>query len=244
MGMSMATSTMSSMPSSTSGMSGMSGMGSSMDDMSGMMQMMDGQMMMPMSSMAMVFFTSYMTPLFSSAWMPDSVGQYAGTCIFLIALSAIFRLLFGLKSYAEFRWRRQLLRRARAPHPAPHRDSRNAGVTQTGSSTSVLVDDKPSHIPADVLSGHTQVGAQECSRDPVSGETCLPDPVSPFSTPFRLHVDLSRAALVTVMVGVGYLLMLAVMTMNVGYFLSVLGGAFLGELLFGRWSVHSSAPVH
>jgi len=30
--------------------------------------------------------------------------------------------------------------------------------------------------------------------------------------------------------------MLAVMTMNVGYFLSVLGGAFLGELLFGRYS--------
>lgn len=28
--------------------------------------------------------------------------------------------------------------------------------------------------------------------------------------------------------------MLAVMTMNVGYFLSVLGGTFLGELAFGR----------
>lgn len=29
--------------------------------------------------------------------------------------------------------------------------------------------------------------------------------------------------------------MLAVMTMNVGYFLSVLGGHFLGELLVGRY---------
>ena len=32
--------------------------------------------------------------------------------------------------------------------------------------------------------------------------------------------------------------MLAVMTLNVGYYLSVLGGAFLGELLVGRYSSH------
>lgn len=32
--------------------------------------------------------------------------------------------------------------------------------------------------------------------------------------------------------------MLAVMTMNVGYFLSVLAGAFVGELFFGRYSIH------
>jgi hypothetical protein len=31
--------------------------------------------------------------------------------------------------------------------------------------------------------------------------------------------------------------MLAVMTMNVGYFLSVLGGTLLGSLLFGRYAV-------
>ena len=31
--------------------------------------------------------------------------------------------------------------------------------------------------------------------------------------------------------------MLAVMTMNVGYFLSVLGGTFLGSLVLGRYTV-------
>jgi hypothetical protein len=31
--------------------------------------------------------------------------------------------------------------------------------------------------------------------------------------------------------------MLAVMTANVGYFLSVLGGTFLGSLLVGRYAV-------
>lgn len=35
--------------------------------------------------------------------------------------------------------------------------------------------------------------------------------------------------------------MLAVMTMNVGYFLSVLGGVFLGSFVVGRWT---GAAVH
>lgn len=53
---------------------------------------------------------------------------------------------------------------------------------------------------------------------------------------FRLSVDVPRAALVMVIAGVAYLLMLAVMTMNVGYFLSVLAGVFLGELAVGRYT--------
>lgn len=30
--------------------------------------------------------------------------------------------------------------------------------------------------------------------------------------------------------------MLAVMTMNVGYFMAVLGGVFVGEMAWGRWT--------
>ena len=33
--------------------------------------------------------------------------------------------------------------------------------------------------------------------------------------------------------------MLAVMTLNVGYFLSVIGGLFLGEVFIGRYTVAS-----
>jgi len=36
--------------------------------------------------------------------------------------------------------------------------------------------------------------------------------------------------------------MLAVMTMNIGYFLSILGGVFLGELFVGRFA-HSIEPT-
>lgn len=53
--------------------------------------------------------------------------------------------------------------------------------------------------------------------------------------PWRWSTDLPRAALSTLISGLGYLLMLAVMTMNVGFVLSVLGGVFLGELIWGRF---------
>src|SRR3954466_13601409 len=37
-----------------------------------------------MSMMSMTFFTSTEAPLYSDSWTPRSLGQYAGTCIFLI----------------------------------------------------------------------------------------------------------------------------------------------------------------
>lgn len=54
-------------------------------------------MMMGMSDMMMVFFTSTSTPLYSSAWTPKSTGQYAGTCIFIIALAFVMRALVALR---------------------------------------------------------------------------------------------------------------------------------------------------
>jgi copper transporter 1 len=53
--------------------------------------------MMEMKMMAMTFFTSTTTPLFSSSWTPTSTGQYAGTCIFLIVFSTIFRALLAVR---------------------------------------------------------------------------------------------------------------------------------------------------
>lgn len=48
--------------------------------------------------------------------------------------------------------------------------------------------------------------------------------------------ETARSVLEVIISGIGYLLMLAVMTMNVGYFLSVLGGIFLGTFVAGRFN--------
>lgn len=55
--------------------------------------------------------------------------------------------------------------------------------------------------------------------------------------PWRWSAELPLACLSTVTFGVGYLLMLAVMTMNVGYFMAVLGGIFAGSLAWQRYII-------
>ncbi|ODQ56245.1 hypothetical protein SAICODRAFT_51594 [Saitoella complicata NRRL Y-17804] len=77
-----------------------------------------------------------------------------------------------------------------------------------------------------------------------AGSVSSGDTVASFNTaaqaykllPWRMSVDVPRALIQFVIAGVQYLLMLAVMTMNVGYFFSVLGGIFFGELIVGRYT--------
>jgi hypothetical protein len=59
---------------------------------------------MSMSMMSMTFFTSTMTPLYSAMWSPTSTGEYAGTCIFLVVLATIFRGLLAVKAWKETAW--------------------------------------------------------------------------------------------------------------------------------------------
>lgn len=57
----------------------------------------------------------------------------------------------------------------------------------------------------------------------------------PTTQPFVWQADVLRALLTTAVVGVGYMLMLVVMTYNSAYFAVILAGIFVGELYFARW---------
>ena len=138
--------------------------------------------MMAMSQMEMVFYTSTTTPLFSLAWSPSSTGSYAGTCIFLIVLAVVFRFLLAGKSILERRWRdqnsqRQYVRVRGKPSESERIDA------NTESKEGLLVTANGTEQDVRIVSSRTR-------------------PVAPF----RLSVDLPRAAYVTVLAGVGYLL--------------------------------------
>ena len=143
------------------------------------------------TGMSMTFFTSTTTPLFSTAWTPQTVGQYAGTCIFLIVLSFLLRFFYAVKCRIEASWHaRDLKRRYIHTRPAAGEgidqedDSEYAAVNmQTKGSDAVLT-----------VNGVTERVKVVQSK----GASAV--------QPFRLSVDLVRAVGVTIMVGVGYLL--------------------------------------
>ncbi|KAI1012035.1 hypothetical protein LB503_004783 [Fusarium chuoi] len=54
-------------------------------------------MAMDMEQMNMVFFTSTTTLLWTKSFAPETTGQYAGVCIFLIAFASILRMLLALR---------------------------------------------------------------------------------------------------------------------------------------------------
>ncbi|KZF20845.1 hypothetical protein L228DRAFT_249663 [Xylona heveae TC161] len=165
-----------------------------------------------MSHMQMTFFSDETTPLYSTGWTPSGTGSYAGTCIFLILLAVIFRALFAFKHVLEKRWLDQALNR-RYIVVAGEVPEAERSLNDPDAKTGTLVSSKGLEERVRVVRRHARG-----------------------ISPWRLSVDVPRAGIATVIAGVGYLLMLAVMTMNVGYFLSVLGGTFLGELAFGRYA--------
>lgn len=158
-----------------------------------------------------IFFTGTDTSLFSEQWTPSSQGAYAGTCIFLIVLAALLRCIIAARALLEQRW---------ADREAARRYVVVAGRQTFGERLSQDTSAKDMVISANGVEENVRV-VEKCGNE---------------RRPWRFSVDPVRACIDTVITGVGYLLMLAVMTMNVGYFMSVLGGVFLGSLAVGRFT--------
>lgn len=135
---------------------------------------------MSASMMSMTFFTSHTTPLYSEQWTPKSTGAYAGTCIFIILLAALYRGSFKFLHLLEMRWLESSLNRryivVADKTPIAERisnvDSKTAVISANGVEENVRIAQAP------ML--HVQ--------------------------PWRFSVDLPRAAVYTVIAGIGYLL--------------------------------------
>ncbi|KAI9831532.1 MAG: hypothetical protein M1826_003422 [Phylliscum demangeonii] len=167
---------------------------------------------MHVSSMAMTFFQSNQTPLYALGWTPHSTAAYAGSCIFLILLAFSLRSLMAVRLRLERYWLDRHLNR-RYVVVAGRGSEKDRVALDAGTETALLI--SPAGHEEDVRVVRRHVRAL---------------------LPWRLSVDLPRALLVTLLAAVAYLLMLAVMTYNVGYLLSVLAGVFLGELVMGRFA--------
>ena len=132
--------------------------------------------------MMSVFQISSSTPLYSTAWTPASTGSYAGTCIFLIVLAALFRGLIAGKHILENRWLdMELDRRYVSVRGKPTESERIS--TDSEMKTATLVSERGVEEHVRVVRRRRRGGAA-----------------------WRFSVDFPRAGYVTVMAGVGYLL--------------------------------------
>lgn len=143
---------------------------------------MDSGMTMSMADMQMVFFTSKSTPLFSNGWTPSSTGAYAGTCIFLIILAAVYRGMFAAKHLLEQHWADQDTKRRYVVVAGKAGQAERAMSEASESKEGILM--------ANGVEENVKIVSKHGKR----------------VMPWRFSVDLPRALLVTVIVGVGYLL--------------------------------------
>ncbi|KAI7301210.1 hypothetical protein KC315_g16776 [Hortaea werneckii] len=186
--------------------------------------------------MAMAFTNSHTTMLFSHAWQPKTSGAYAGTCIFLIVLAIISRLMLAYRHFIEQKWRDQATHRRYVFVAEQSVEDKERGGAQVSGGDSSSSSSLPASLRKAGESSQseeailTSNGLDERVKVVKSAGRCLERP------PWRFSTDLPRACIFTAQAGVGYLLMLAVMTFNVGYFLSVLAGLFVGELAVGRFT--------
>ena len=133
-------------------------------------------------TMQSVFQFSTSTPLYSTAWTPASTGAYAGTCIFLILFAVFFRGLLAGKQLLEQHWLDvELDRRYVSIRGKPTESERIS--SDSDAKTGTLITERG-------VEEHVRV----VRRKRAGGAA------------WRFSVDLPRAAYVTVLVGVGYLL--------------------------------------
>ena len=139
--------------------------------------------------MIMTFFTATNTPLYSLGWTPRSTGSYAGTCIFLIILAVLFRVLLAGKAWKEERWLDDELKR------------RYVAVEGRGSLAM--------KIRRQDVSGSAEEGdakSMVISENGLEEDVVVVRKKGPITRPWRWSVDLVRASMDTTIAGVGYLL--------------------------------------
>jgi len=152
--------------------------------------------------MHMVFFSAVDTPLFSETWSPRSSAGYAGTCIFLIILAIIFRILTAVKHRLEAKLLERALKRRYVVVAGKQREADRIRAasrdtdSERGAVSASLGGEKDEFAQSGVLRVN---GVEEDVR---MVQRTSHSPVQPW----RLSVDLPRALMSTVVLGVGYLL--------------------------------------
>ncbi|KAI0271524.1 Ctr copper transporter family-domain-containing protein [Gloeopeniophorella convolvens] len=146
--------------------------------------------------------------LYFKSWQPSSHGAIAGASLTLVVLAMLERLFFAMRGVMEAHWRQ----------------------TAFGLHDNRAMDDDelPTKMQADVkVTQGYDTPSTENSKAP-RRRRVLP--------PFILSHDATRGVMYAFQALLAYILMLAVMTFQAAYIMSIIFGLGLGEVLFGRFA--------
>jgi len=182
-------------------------------DMNGMDMSMDGPMALTEGQMLPYLHFTTGDNLFFLGWVPKSTGAMIGACIALFLLAIIERWLAACRSLMEVHWSKRTKARLETRH------TRSSSV-DSGEKDSNLDRDAEVVIPVLPVSSASIISRRNIA-------------------PFVPSQDIVRGIIHVGQAALGYAFMLAVMTFQGGFILSITLGLGVGEMLFGRFHAHA-----
>ncbi|KAL4421473.1 hypothetical protein ABPG75_010764 [Micractinium tetrahymenae] len=188
----------------------------------------EAKMYLHASMSAMILFQS---------WVPTSGGAYVASCLAIMALAVAVQALKACNLRLEARWAANRAAAAAAGHAA-------AGALGCGSpafarsSMDGKVDRRSSHVQAPMLSRSSLGRLVPSAGSPRHQQR---QARQPYVTRQELARNAARSAFTGAVVWLDYMLMLTVMTFNLGLIISATLGFMLGALAFGHWGERAAA---
>ncbi|CAM0141142.1 hypothetical protein VKS41_001569 [Umbelopsis sp. WA50703] len=178
-------------------------------------------------------WTSTGDALWFNSWVPDSEGAYIGCCIALFILAILARGSTALQYYFEA-W--LIMKEEKRLHAMQQRDSEYDMASGTVTpSVNETIDSLRRREP----SNGEKSPEYEANSSPLATMRTKSQPPRrpqlPHVPAFHWRTDTLRSFLTTLITFISYLLMLVVMTGNGAYFICIIAGVFVGEMIFGRY---------
>ncbi|KAL6703579.1 hypothetical protein ACN47E_009524 [Coniothyrium glycines] len=191
-----------------------------------------------MSGMSSTFSASTRVTLWFADWTTTSTAAYALAIFFLFSLGMCNRFLGALRSQLERKWKdqREVDASSRSKQEKMMQD--NSSGRRHARQWSLALRTQPVRLQhaeeheSEPLSPAIQThrGDETGARKPAQRTFWLPN------APWSVKRDGISALLEFTRALIGYVLMLAVMTYNIGFLFAVTGSVLLGELVFGRYT--------
>jgi len=183
--------------------------------------------------------------LFLAVWAPTSRGDIAAACIGLLLLAMVERWLAAVRMVFDHHWHKRamaLVAASEQPLPLASVHKSKAKVLDPGSETQDS-DEKLSPTPPYVNEIRVESRNTTLLAPPMPTNPPRPPRMPSLRTipPFIAEHDIPRGILFAFQMFLGYLLMLAVMTFQAAYLISIILGLGIGEAVFGRVSRLSSS---